>query len=97
MKIIKTMAAAVAIVSLAATPAVAGTATRSAAALPGAVKFAPVSQVRAISKAKKSSNLVQTIVVPIIVGGIVVGYATYEIVTDDDNDPQNPPPLTGQQ
>lgn len=88
MTIGKTLAAAVAIASLASSPAFAGTATRSASALPTAQKLAPVSQIRAATKTnKKASDLVQTVVVAIIVGGVVVGYATYEIVTDDSGEP----------
>lgn len=99
MKIAKTLMAAAAIASLASAPAFAGTGTRSSAALPSAVKFVPVSQVRAISKVKKSSNFTQTVVIPIIVGGMIVGYTTYEITTDDNRDAvtQDPAPLTGNQ
>lgn len=87
MKIAKTLMAAAAVASLIVTPAFAGTVTRSASALPAATKFAPISAVRAGTKlTKKSSDLTQTIVVAIIVGGVVVGYTTYEIVTDDNTD-----------
>lgn len=90
MTIGKTLAAAVAIASLASSPAFAGTATRSgsalpkASALPTAQKLAPVSQVRFATKSKKkASDLATTVAVPIIVGGFIVGYTFYEVVIDD--------------
>lgn len=83
MKIGKTLAAVAVIASMASSPAFAGTVTRSSAALPTAQGFAPVSQVRVATKLKKKSDAVQTVIIPIIVGGLVVGYTFYEIVIDD--------------
>lgn len=99
MTIAKTLVAA--IVSLAATPAFAGSVTRSSAALPSVQKVAPVAQVRQASATKKNASnawalggtgwvFVSASVAAALAGlGFAVSYS--------DTAPDSPPPLTGQQ
>ncbi len=58
--------------------------TRAASTLPTAkpATSAPTTGARASSRLTKKSDLAQTILIPIIVGGIVVGYTVYEVVDD---------------
>lgn len=62
--------------------------TRAASALPvaKAKAAAPVAGARSSSRLTKRSDLAETVLIPIIVGGVIVGYAFYEVVIDDDSD-----------
>lgn len=99
MTIGKILVTAAAIASLAATPAFAGSATRSSAALPAAAKVAPVAGVRAASHTKKASGqnggfpflTVFVVLVPGVLGPIITSQNS-----NFDKVINNPAPLTGQ-
>lgn len=86
----KTLAAIAAAASLIASPAVAGTVTRSSSALPAATKLTPVAQVRADTRQKRKTNAqaegigLTEIAIGVVAAGAVAG-GIVAATSGDDN------------
>lgn len=60
--------------------------TRAASSLPAIAAPGKLPMnIRGMTEAKSKSGLTQTVTLPIIIGGIVVGYTFYEVVINDSD------------